>query len=104
MVYWNHAILPMICDRRTLFGTNYECQRLSDVHTEQKIQKSNVTTQKRHQNFSITQRMRTDLGRSVRVTTATQLVHGVVKPVYGIPTFQLTAKAVQSKGHIFKNL
>ena len=26
---------------------------------------------------------------------------GVVKPVYGIPTFPLTLKAVQSKGHIF---
>ena len=29
---------------------------------------------------------------------------GVVKPVYGIPTFPLTAKAVLSKGHTFKNL
>ena len=29
---------------------------------------------------------------------------GVVKPVYGIPTFPLTAKAVQSKGHTFKHL
>ena len=29
---------------------------------------------------------------------------GVVKPVYGIPTFQLTIKAALSKGHTFKNL
>ena len=29
---------------------------------------------------------------------------GVVKPVYGIPTFPLSAKAVQSEGHTFKNL
>ena len=29
---------------------------------------------------------------------------GVVKPVYGNQTFQLTAKAVYSKGHTFKNL
>ena len=29
---------------------------------------------------------------------------GVVKPVYVIPTFPLTAKAVLLKGHIFKNL
>ena len=28
----------------------------------------------------------------------------VVRPVYGIPTFPLTAKAVLSKGHTFKNL
>ena len=27
---------------------------------------------------------------------------GVVKPVYGIPTFPLTAKAVLSKGHTFE--
>ena len=40
---------------------------------------------------SITQRLRTDLGRSVRVTSNPT---GVVKPVYGIPTFPLTAKAV----------
>ena len=40
---------------------------------------------------SITQRLRTDLGRSVGVTSNQT---GVVKPVYGIPTFPLTAKAV----------
>ena len=28
----------------------------------------------------------------------------MVKPVYGIPTFQITAKAVLSKGHKLKNL
>ena len=40
---------------------------------------------------SITQQLRTDLGRSVGVTSNPT---GVVKPVYGIPTFPLTAKAV----------
>ena len=45
---------------------------------------------------SITQRTRTDLGRSAGVTIATQLVW--LKPVYGIPTFQLTAKAGLLKG------
>ena len=40
---------------------------------------------------SITQQLRTDLGRSVGVTSNP---NGVVKPVYGIPTFPLTAKAV----------
>ena len=29
---------------------------------------------------------------------------GVVKPVYGIPNFPLTAKAVSSKGHTFKDV
>ena len=29
---------------------------------------------------------------------------GLAKPVYGIPTFPLTAKAVLSKGHTFKNV
>ena len=29
---------------------------------------------------------------------------GVVKPVYGIPTFPVTAKAVKSKGHAFKKI
>ena len=37
---------------------------------------------------SITQRLRTDLGRLVRVNT------GVVKPVYGHQTFPLTTTAV----------
>ena len=40
---------------------------------------------------SITQRLRTDLGRSVGVTSHPT---GVVKPVYGYPTFPLTAKTV----------
>ena len=39
---------------------------------------------------SITQRLRTDLGRSVGVTSNPT---GVVKPVYGIPTFPLTVKS-----------
>ena len=47
----------------------------------QKQRDNNVTK------TSITQRLCTDLGRSVGVTIATQLV-------YGIETFTLTAKAV----------
>ena len=47
------------------------------------------TTHKRHQ--KLTQRLRTDLRRSVGVTSH---LAGVVAPVYGYPTFQLTAKAV----------
>ena len=41
---------------------------------QQKCQKGKVTTQTTPQKSSITQRLRTDLGRSVGVTTATQLV------------------------------
>ena len=41
---------------------------------------------------SITQRLRTDLGRSVGGNDSHPT--GVAKPVYGIPTFPLTAKAV----------
>ena len=47
------------------------------------------TTHKRHQ--KLTQRLRTDFGRSVGVTSHPL---GVVKPVYGYPTFPLTTKAV----------
>ena len=41
---------------------------------QQKCQKGKVTTKTTPQKSSITQRLRTDLGRSVGVTTATQLV------------------------------
>ena len=41
---------------------------------------------------SITQRSQTDVGRSVGGNDSHPT--GVVKPVYGIPTFPLTAKAV----------
>ena len=41
---------------------------------QQKCQKGKVTTQTTPQKSSIKQRLRTDLGRSVGVTTATQLV------------------------------
>ena len=49
---------------------------------------------------SITQRLSTDLGRSVGGNHSHPT--GVIKPVYGIPTFPLTAKAVLSKGHTQK--
>ena len=41
---------------------------------QQKCQKGKVATQTTPQKISIKQRLRTDLGRSVGVTTATQLV------------------------------
>ena len=48
----------------------------SPIH-QQKCQKGKVTTQTTSQKSSITQWLRTDLGRSVGVTTATQLVYRV---------------------------
>ena len=54
------------------------------------------------QTTSITQRLQTDL---VTVSLSkNSYPTGVVKPDYGYPTFQRIAKAVQSKGHTFKNL
>ena len=60
------------------------------IPTENSKTKGQTHT-KRNQKTSITQRLRTDLGRSVGVTSNPT---GVVKPVYGIPTFPLTAKVV----------
>ena len=57
---------------------------------QQKIRKPKDNTQTPPKT-SITQRLRTDLGRSVGVTSHPT---GVVKPVYGYPTFPLTATAV----------
>ena len=52
---------------------------------------------------SITQRLRTDLGRSVGVTIAKP--NGVVKPVYGIPTFFTNRKSrVIIRTHIQKSI
>ena len=55
-----------------------------------------MTRQKRHQNTSITQRLRTDLGSQSENDSHPI---GVVKPVYRIQTFPITAKAVLAKGH-----
>ena len=60
-------------------------------YTNRKFENQRTTHTQTPQKTSITQRLRTDLGRSVGVTSNPT---GVVKPVYGIPTFPLTAKAV----------
>ena len=57
---------------------------------QQKIRKPKDNTQTPPKTL-ITQRLQTDLGRSVGVTSHPT---GVVKPVYGYPTFLLTATAV----------
>ena len=56
--------------------------------TSQETPKSKVTTQKRNQNISIADRVRTVSWSDDSNQT------GVVKPVDGIKTFPLTAKAV----------
>ena len=58
---------------------------------QQKRHKFKVTTQTTPQKSSITQRLRTDLGRSVGVTTANQLVWLIW---FTGPTFPLPATAV----------
>ena len=62
-------------------------------YTHRKIQKA-TWQHKNATKTSITQRLRADLGRSDGVTIATQLVWLKPLPVYVIPTFPLTAKAV----------
>ena len=62
--------------------------------TKPPIPTENSKTKGQHTNAtktSITQRLLTDLGRSVGVISHPT---GVVKPVNGYPTFPLTAKAV----------
>ena len=60
-------------------------------YTNRKSQKGKVTTQTTPQKSSIKQQLQTDLGRSVGVTTATQLVWFTG---FTGPTFPLTATAV----------
>ena len=61
--------------------------------------KRNVTIQKLHQNFDYT-----TIADRHRMVSWGEDIHptGMVKTVNGISTFQLTAKAVKSKGHTFK--
>ena len=67
------------------------------THTvKSKKQRDNTKTPPK---TSIKQRLRTDLGRLVGVTTATPLVW-----LNRFTTFPLTATAMQSKGHTFKKL
>ena len=60
---------------------------------QQKIRKPKDNTQTPPKT-SITQRLRTDLGRSVGVTSHSA---GVVKPVYGYPTYPLTHQPCNQK-------
>ena len=72
---------------------------------QQKCQKGKVTTQTTPQKSSITQRLRTDLGRSVGVATATQLVRltGLRAQSYHFRQQPCNQKDLLSKGQ-FENL
>ena len=64
------------------------------LYTHRKFHKSNVTTQKRHQNFDYT----TTADRLSTISLSHDRLHtGVVKPVSGIPTFPLTTKLFHLK-------
>ena len=69
-------------------GSDLTQSYYKSAYTDSKIQKA--TSQHKNATKNFAQRLRTELGRSVGVKIATQ----PVKPVYEIPTFPLTAKAV----------
>ena len=64
---------------------------MTKAPTPAELSKGQNDNTKKSQKSSITQRLRTDLGRSVGVTTATQLVWFTM---FTGPTFPLTATAV----------
>ena len=68
---WHRKGRVLICKRKRKRSDSVLWQK--PLH-RQKNPKNNVTTQRTPPKTSITQRLRTDLGRSVGVTIATQLV------------------------------
>ena len=60
-------------------------------HTNRNVKRAQWQHKQRHKKSSITQRLRTDLGRSVGVTTVTQLVW---LTLFTDPTFPLPATTV----------
>ena len=71
---------------------------MTKAHTPIEKSKKQRHSTKKSSKTSITQRLQTDLGRSVVVTTVAPLD----EPVNERHTFQLTATVVLSKGHTFK--
>ena len=69
---------------------------MTKAHTPTEMTKGQSDNTNNATKSSITQGLRTDLRRSVGVTTATQLV---LLTWFKDPTFPLPATAVQSKGH-----
>ena len=69
--------------------------------TEKKTQKKRDNTETKPKT-SITQRLRTDLGRSIGVTIAIRIMCLIRLTVS--PTFPLTEKVVLSKGHTLKKI
>ena len=82
------------CNRNSDFTCIEKGRDLTQPLHLQKISNSNVTTQKRHQNYDYT-----TIADRLRTVSWSYDSHptSVVKSVYGIPTFKLTATAVLSK-------
>ena len=74
---------------------------MTKAHTSTKISKGQNYNTNNATKCLITQRLWTDLGRSVGVATATKLVR---LTLFTGPTFPLPAIAVLSIGHTFTNL
>ena len=68
------------------------CRPMIKTPTLTKYSKTHHDNSKTPRKTSIAQRLQTDLEQSVGTTTATPT--GMVKPVHGILTFSVTAKAV----------
>ena len=84
----NHSLIQANSKRKRTRSDSVLWQK--PMH-QQKGHKGKVTTQTTPRKISITQRLRTDLGRSVGVTTATQLVWLIW---FTGPTFLFPAMAV----------
>ena len=70
---WPRWIKVLVINTKTKRRRSYPVLWQKPLH-QQKCQKGKVTTQTTPQKSSIKQQLQTDLGRSVGVTTATQLV------------------------------
>ena len=75
---------------------------MTKAPTPTEMSKGQVTTQTTPQKSSIKQRLRTDLGRSVGVTKATQLVWLTGLRAH-LPTNH-NSRVTHGVGHTFKNL
>ena len=87
---WSHPIWDLHMFNLLRKRRKYDSVLWQNPLYQQKIQKPKDNTQTPPK-ITITQRLRTDLGRSVWVTSHPT---GVVKPVYGYQTFPLTTKAM----------
>ena len=89
--------------KKEKIGLSQSCDK--SPNAQRKIQKATAQYINASKITSITERLQTDIGRSVGETTATKLVWiNRLRIPIATYTFPLTAKAVQSKGPTFKKL